>query len=137
MTPEALAHVHAQGFTVPRPWSAKEFCDLLSSAGVFVIGDAQGFALGRIIADEVELLTITVLPTLRGQGKGRALLADFETTAQDMGARDCFLEVAANNTAARALYASAGYTEAGLRKAYYHAPQGVKIDAVVMRKHLP
>ncbi|WP_212525021.1 GNAT family N-acetyltransferase [Actibacterium sp. MT2.3-13A] len=136
MTPEALAALHAGAFTTPRPWRAGEFETLLASPGVFVLGDAAGFVLGRVIADEAELLTIAVAPEARRQGKGRALVARFETEARARGAEDAFLEVAADNAPARALYHAAGYALAGRRKGYYHAPDGARIDALVLRKAL-
>ena len=43
-----------------------------------------------------------------------------------------FLEVAETNVAARALYARAGFTVTGRRRAYYHTPDGAAVDAVVM-----
>lgn len=134
MTPTQLADLHALCFTVPRPWSAEEFTDLLGSKGVFVIGDGHGFVMGRVIADEVELLTLAVHPKARRAGIGARLLAAFEDRAQTHGAQDAFLEVAADNTPARALYENADYTSAGLRKSYYQSPRGAHVDALVLRK---
>lgn len=134
MTPAQLAALHALCFTVPRPWAADEFTDLLDSKGVFVQGDGHGFILGRVIAGEVELLTLAVHPKARRAGIGARLLAGFEQHAQSQGAQDAFLEVAADNTAARALYENAGYASAGLRKSYYQGPRGAHIDALVLRK---
>ena len=136
MTPEALAALHARAFTTPRPWSAAEFGALLAAPGTFVLGDAAGFVLGRVIAGEAELLTIAVAPEARRQGKGRALVAAFEAEALQRGAREAFLEVAASNAAARALYLAAGYARVGQRKAYYEEPDGTRCDALVLRKDL-
>lgn len=136
MTPDALATLHARCFETPRPWSADEFTALLTGKGVFLQTSATGFALGREIAGEVELLTLAVDPTQQNQGTGRALLAGFEATALQRGATEAFLEVACTNTAAIGLYQSAGYRESGHRRAYYSPPTGPKIDAIVMRKPL-
>jgi ribosomal-protein-alanine N-acetyltransferase len=46
-----------------------------------------------------------------------------------------FLEVAASNTAAQALYRGFGFTEAGRRTGYYRRGDGVE-DALVMRQDL-
>ena len=54
-------------------------------------------------------------------------------TAQRSGAEAMFLEVAADNAAALALYRGAGFTQAGLRRGYY-APAGT--DAFVLRRDL-
>ena len=136
MTPDALAALHALCFETPRPWAANEFASMLASKGVFLHTTDSGFALGREIAGEVELLTLAVDPAQQRQGNGRILLAGFETEATRRGARDAFLEVSQINAAARALYHTAGYTESGRRAAYYTPPSGPKIAAIVMRKPL-
>ena len=136
MTPDSLAKLHARAFTMPRPWTAKEFADLLDSPLVFVTGDETSFAMGRVIADEVELLTLATDPDHRRQGLGKACLEAFETTARDRGARSAFLEVAANNTAAIALYSTQGYSRSGLRPGYYRSGTDQPVDAVIMIKAL-
>ncbi|MGC9418588.1 MAG: GNAT family N-acetyltransferase [Rhodovulum sp.] len=135
-SPARLAGVHAQCFTHPRPWTAAEFTALLTGPGVFLTGDASAFALGRAVADEAELLTLAVAPAARRQGLGRARLAAFEAAARSRGAARAFLEVAADNTAARALYAAAGYGAAGLRRGYCTAPDGTAVDALILAKAL-
>ncbi|MCV2882662.1 GNAT family N-acetyltransferase [Actibacterium sp. XHP0104] len=136
MTPEALAALHAACFTTPRPWSADEFRDLLAGQGCFLVSQGQGFALGRELAGEAELLTIAVHPDARRAGLGREILRAFETEAHAAGAIDAFLEVAADNLPAIALYQSRGYAQVGCRKGYYHPPQGPAIDALILRKAL-
>jgi ribosomal-protein-alanine N-acetyltransferase len=49
------------------------------------------------------------------------------------GAHEAFLEVRADNAAARAMYRSAGFAELGIRRGYYDAG---RVDAVTMRKVL-
>ena len=137
MTPALLAALHAAAFTQSRPWSEREFADLLASPFCFVVGDATGFALGRVIAGEAELLTIATHPDARRQGRGRHWLEAFETEAKDRQATEAFLEVAADNTPAIALYLSAGYEDRALRSGYYKRPDGRHADAHVMAKPLP
>ena len=117
-----LADLHEKAFD--RPWALTEFESLLNSPGVFaVLGssgepeEARGFILCRAIAGEAEILTIA---------------AGIATEAK---AFDLFLEVAADNTAAIALYGATGFSQVGLRKGYYPHPDGAK-DAVVMRRAL-
>jgi len=136
MTPESLAALHARCFTMPRPWSAPEFAALLISNGVFLESTAAGFALGREIAGESELLTLAVEPSLQRQGHGHRLLTAFEAESRKRGATGALLEVAATNTGARNLYKSAGYRESGRRPKYYAPLQGEKIDAILMCKSL-
>lgn len=139
MTPDDLARVHARCFTTPAPWTASGFADLLASPFVFLEHRAEGqaFVLGRVIADEAELLTIATLPEVRHQGHGRALMLAFEATARARGATTAFLEVAETNTAAQMLYKATGFTQQGRRKGYYVAPEGARIDALLLCKALP
>ena len=69
------------------------------------------------------LLTLAVLLLSVGR------LADMLIAA---GAHALFIEVAAGNTAARALYEALGFAAAGVRKGYYGREGGAE-DAVVMR----
>ena len=88
--------------------------------------------MGRVVLDEVELLTLAVEPAARRQGLGRALLARFGVEAAAAGATRAFLEVATDNLPAIGLYASAGYRETGRRRGYYHPSGGAPVDAVIM-----
>ncbi|MEL6793305.1 MAG: ribosomal protein S18-alanine N-acetyltransferase, partial [Pseudomonadota bacterium] len=96
---------------------------------------ACGFALISLAADEAELLTIAVGSERRGRGIGAALLRETENAARESGAARLFLEVAADNAAALALYRKAGFDETGRRPAYYRREAG-RIDAVMMSKTL-
>lgn len=129
MTPADLAALHARCFNVPRPWSAAEFDDLIQAPGCFLLLRPQGFLLGRAIAGEAELMTLAVAPEARRQGFGRALVDAFAAASRDRDADQAFLEVAADNAPAIALYQAAGWVTAGLRRRYY----GPSTDAMVMR----
>jgi len=134
MTPQAMAALYARAFPKARAWSAGEI-ESLSAAPGFVVTDEKGFALGRAVAGEAELVTIAVDPAARRQGVGRILLAGFEAEAKLRGAERAFLEVAADNAAGLALYLGAGWSETGRRKGYYARTAG-SIDAVTMAKGL-
>ncbi|MCP3971037.1 MAG: ribosomal protein S18-alanine N-acetyltransferase [Rhodobacteraceae bacterium] len=136
MTPDDLADLHARSFTVPRPFTAQEFASFLQNSSCFVTERAHGFALGRVIADEAELLTIAVEPSQRRRGFGSGLLQAFHHTARARGAARVFLEVAADNTGAIGLYLGAGYLKCGQRKDYYRYPDGRREDALVMQRSL-
>lgn len=90
-----------------------------------------GFVLWRAAAGEAEILTIAVLPPWRRAGLGATLLDAALAASAAAGAEAMFLEAAADNVAALALYEKRGFSRVGLRKAYY----GDK-DAVVMRRDL-
>lgn len=133
MTPATLAALHAQCFTTPRPWSAAEFADLIADPLVFLLSDGEtGLLLGRVVAGEAELLTLAVAPDARRHGTGARLVQGFLQEAARRGAESAFLEVASSNAAARALYAEAGFAEAGRRRNYYHRPDGSAEDALIL-----
>ena len=65
MTFDEMAALHGASFTMPRPWSAVEFAELLASPRVFALTTgAEGLLLGRVVVDEAELLTIAVDPAI-------------------------------------------------------------------------
>jgi ribosomal-protein-alanine N-acetyltransferase len=135
MTPERMADLHRAAFQSERPWSATEFHDLLASKFVRSIHDVNGFALTRTVAGESELLTLAVDPVFQRQGIGRLLtLAWLDSIADN--AQSAFLEVAADNVAARALYTSFGFAEVAKRSAYYARKNAAAADAIVMRRDL-
>ena len=91
-TAAALADAHRRAMAT-RPWSVDEFSALLQAPRVFLIGDATCFALGRIAADEAELLTLATDPDHRREGLARVALSAFHQAARDRGADAAFLEV--------------------------------------------
>lgn len=132
LTLEDCAAIHAASFTHPRPWTAAEIASLLAGKGSFLATRGRGFVMGRVILDEVELLTIAVDPSARRQGLGRQLLDAFAGQARAQGAVSAFLEVAADNPGAIALYEAAGWRVTGRRRGYYRDPTGQAIDAILM-----
>lgn len=133
MTPADLAQIHAEAFTIPRPWDAVEFSSLLKMPGVFLLSRERGFVLGRVVIDEAELLTIAVPLEQRRKGIGSWLLQSFDQKAADLGAKMGFLEVAANNQAAVSLYKRCGWHMAGRRTGYYRDTSGT-IDALIFKR---
>ncbi len=96
-------------------------------------GRLAGFAVARHLPpDEIEILNVAVDPAARRRGLGGILLA----TLLELPGRILYLEVRASNAAARALYASAGFVESGVRKGYYPGPRqpaSPPEDAIVMK----
>jgi ribosomal-protein-alanine N-acetyltransferase len=130
--PERLAALHASAFDGAARWSAAAFRAAAANPICFLIDEGEtGFALGRSVADEAELLTLVVAGDARRRGVGATLLAAFESEARRRGAEAAFLEVAADNAPARRLYERAGWRVAGQRSGYYDGT-----DAIAMRKRL-
>lgn len=130
MTADDMAQVYAAAFPETRPWSASEIESLIQPPG-FVVTAPSGFAIGRSVAGEAELVTIAVAPPSQGKGIGRSLLRAFE---EAVDAENLFLEVAADNAPAHALYNGTGWVETGRRKAYYPRATGPAVDALIMTK---
>ena len=135
----ALAAVHATSFEAP--WTSADIATLLASPGAFALAaseadDPHGFILARAIAGEAEILTLAVDSAFRRQGLARALVEAAVGVAVSLAAETLFLEVAADNPAAIALYLGAGFIEVGRRRGYYARPDSAQIDALVMRRDL-
>ena len=129
----AMALLHARAFAPRERWGADAIGLQLGLPGAFGwIAAAGGMILARTVADEAEVLTLAVDPAVQRQGIGRALLERCLATARERGGRAIFLEVAADNAAAQALYAGTGFTVVGPRAGYY--PAGG--DAIVLRRLL-
>ncbi|MBW4093301.1 MAG: GNAT family N-acetyltransferase [Proteobacteria bacterium] len=128
-----LAALHATAFPPAEAWDTATFAAQLALPGAFArLHPEGGLVLGRVSGDEAEILTLAVVPAARRAGLGRALLAAAMAEAGARGARAMFLEVAAANEAARALYAAGGFTPVGRRRAYYADGQ----DALILRTTL-
>ena len=127
----ALAAIHAACFPPAERWDEAAFATLLRAPGAFALIDPEGCCvLARVAADEAEILTLAVAPARRRQGRGASLLRSALRRMAAGGARAVFLEVAADNRPALALYAREAFHEVGRRAGYY--PGG--IDALVLRR---
>lgn len=136
MTPKEMARIHSAANDADSAWSPQTFADLLDSPLVFYVGDRTSFGLGRVVADEAEILTLATHPDHQRKGQGARTLALLEAKAKDNGATRIYLEVAADNIAGRALYAACGYIQDGLRKGYYRRNTGQNVNALLMSKDL-
>ena len=136
MTPGDLATLHGKAFPADAAWSERFFMDLLVSDAVFLIENPHSFALGRVAADEAELLTLATDPAHQRQGLARDCLLRFEAKAAERGAITAFLEVGEDNHSARRLYAAAGFQETARRESYYQTSKGPKVAALLLRKPL-
>ena len=128
MTPDQMAALHRACFTTPPPWSADAFAALLADPLVLCLTAPQALLLVRLVAGEAEILTLAVHPDRRRQGVAQQLIATAH--AQVAGRADAaFLEVAADNAAARALYDRAGYRLVGTRRGYYRSAATAAVNA--------
>ena len=133
-----LAELHEQSFA--EGWTAGTFQDLLNMPGAVAeialeLDEPIAFILTRTAADEAEIITIGTRPQAQRRGVAKHLLAHHFARIKAQGVHHVFLEVAASNAAAQALYRGFGFAEAGRRKGYYKRSDGVE-DAIVMRRDL-
>ncbi len=137
MTPERLATIHAACFA-QRPWSAREISELLAKPTTRLTSSPcqNGFALTQLVAGEAELLMIAVLPTAQGKGLGTVLLEGLLSTLARENAERLFLDVAEDNTAARALYKAFDFNQVGLRKGYYARRGAAPACALVLCREI-
>ena len=87
--------------------------------GLWRAGALLALASGWLVVDELHVTAVVVAPTWRRRGLGRRALEALLETGRRQGAERATLEVAAGNSAARALYAALGFQEAGIRRHYY------------------
>ncbi|MBF0248863.1 MAG: ribosomal protein S18-alanine N-acetyltransferase [Alphaproteobacteria bacterium] len=130
-----LAALHGAGFE--DGWSADSLAATIATPGSYGFialdrGEPLGFVLMRVIADEAEVITVTVRPQARRQGVARALMDAALARAAELGATTAFLEVADDNAGAIRLYRMLGFTETGRRPGYYARKTGVRADALTM-----
>lgn len=93
----------------------------------------RGYAGLLALGGTGDVQTIALDPALHGRGHGRTLMLALAAEAEELGVRDVFLEVRADNEPARGLYRSLGFAEIGVRPRYYQ-PDGV--DAIVMQARI-
>ncbi|MDN3567545.1 GNAT family N-acetyltransferase [Paeniroseomonas aquatica] len=128
-----MAALHAAAFPPAEAWGAGAMALMLEMPGAFGLWrPGAGLVLARAAGGEAEILTLAVAPAARRRGLGAALLAGALQGAVLRGAAAMFLEVAAGNAAALALYRAAGFAEVGRRHRYYADGS----DALVLRRDL-
>gem|GEM_PF-12518 len=134
---DILAAIHAPCFEIA--WDTAAMSALLATPGSTALlatqdknGESEpcGFVLVRAAADEMEILTLAVLPHKRRRGVARALMQAVRQQAEETGTKQIFIEYAQNNRAAHALYENAGYAQNGVRMNYYKNQDGTVSDAI-------
>lgn len=136
---DALARIHGDLFSPP--WTRDDFAALLEqsgSAGLLAVVKRSeqpiGLLVGRVVADEAEILTLGVSRRWQRLGIAARLVKAFTWRVAERGATRVFLEVAADNIAARKLYLAEGFQEVGRRPGYYERSSAPPVDALVMSK---
>jgi len=121
------------------PWSRVIFQDCLRVGYCCWVMErdhvVSGYGVMAVAVGESHILNLCVHPVAQSIGLGRCLL-DYLLDVSRRHKADCaYLEVRPSNTAARRLYARAGFEEVGMRRNYYPARFG-REDAIIMAKSL-
>jgi ribosomal-protein-alanine N-acetyltransferase len=131
------AVLEIENLSFPIPWSLSSFRYELvenpyaSLFGARVPGPAGivAFACVWVIDQEMKINNIAVHPEWRGRGIGGQVLEHLLEFALRQGCVEATLEVRPSNEVALRMYARAGFSPAGRRKAYY---SDTHEDALVM-----
>ena len=132
----AVAEMEHQLFS--DAWSEKSILETLDQTNTICLiaekaGRTAGYLLAYTAADEAEIARIAVVKELKRQGAARALLTELESVCGSEGIKKILLDVRSGNSAARALYANAGFKEDGIRQRFYEDPEE---DAILMSREL-
>jgi ribosomal-protein-alanine N-acetyltransferase len=128
--------IEEASFTMP--WSRNlflsEFRDpkvslMLVARAHAAVRQIAGYIVCWRVADELHILDLATLPSLRRKGIARQLVLAALREGYQNGVRRAFLEVRASNSAAFALYENLGFIRTQVREGYYDKPIE---DAVVM-----
>jgi ribosomal protein S18 acetylase RimI-like enzyme len=138
-----LAELHAAAFQAPwdQRWSAQSFAEILAMPGArgWLLSEGEtpiGFMLVRFTLDEGEILLTGIVPTAQRHGHAGRLMRIVLEAARAAGVARLFLEHAAGNEAAGALYGRFGFVRIGRRRAYYERRGGGREDAITLRCEL-
>jgi ribosomal-protein-alanine N-acetyltransferase len=109
-------------------WSRQALLEFMPLPGTVALmseraGRPTGFVLGRLVADEAEVLNLAVREECRRQGEGRALLGELLRRFAESGVSRVFLEVRESNRGAIGFYERMGFRQSGRREDYYRGPQ--------------
>ncbi|HEU4748959.1 MAG TPA: ribosomal protein S18-alanine N-acetyltransferase [Gemmatimonadaceae bacterium] len=122
------------------PWSEESFRRLIGvKPAIFLVAENEpheavaGYIAAFSVGEDGEILNVAVAPDHRGHGLAGQMLDAVLIELAARGVRSAFLEVRESNQAARALYASRGFSEIGRRAGYYRRPHE---DALVLRRVL-
>jgi [ribosomal protein S18]-alanine N-acetyltransferase len=133
----AVMEIERQGYA--HPWTEGIFRDCMR-VGYFcrvleLDGRVAGYGIMSTGAGEAHVLNICVTPRMRRRGLGRSILSDLIEAARRLHAKEILLEVRPSNESALGLYNDIGFSEVGIRKAYYPGARG-REDALIMAMSL-
>jgi ribosomal-protein-alanine N-acetyltransferase len=137
---EAVHELEAELF--PDPWSVETFWSelaLVPESRHYLVAERAGALVGYAglvaVARQADVQTLAVAGDAQGRGLGRRLLDALVAEARRRDAGELLLEVRAENEAAQALYANAGFERIAIRRGYYR-PGGTDAHVLRLRLHM-
>ncbi len=130
---DAIVEIEQEVFT--HPWTAEMFRQevadnqLSRSYVLLEEGRVTGYIVSWFLQDEVHLLNIAVMSSLRRGGLGRKMMMHLIDTASREHKELISLEVRESNEGAIAMYRSMGFVPVGIKREYY---QEDKENALLM-----
>lgn len=123
---DTVLAIESRAYT--HPWTPGIFRDCLRAGySAWLMEDTDGvcgYGVMSLAVGECHILNICVAPENQGRGLGRGLLEHLLWLAAGHGAEIALLEVRPSNLPALHLYEAFGFSEVGVRKAYYPAASG-------------
>ena len=117
------------------PWTKKNFTDADDANNLFKVLKSEsniiGYYIALFVAEECQLLNITVRLELKKKGFGQLMLKNLVEECRKKNIINIFLEVRLSNSSAIRLYEKNGFNEIGIRRNYYKIPEG-REDAIMM-----
>ena len=119
----------------PDKWSVTEIQKILALPSTVGWVTEKGFLLCSQVLDEMEIISIGVLPEYRRMHVASGLMTDLIKYATRKKIKKIFLEVSVLNMPAQRLYAQFGFKQTGIRQGYYMTENGPQ-DALCLTKEL-
>jgi len=119
---DAVAEIEERSFAMP--WKRDDFWrEAQNELATYIVGELDGkivaYAGAWVSFNQAEVMSVAVIPELRGQGVGTILFGELIQAVKARGATAITLEVRPSNTAAIKLYQSFGLRSVGRRRGYY------------------
>ena len=119
---DAVAEIEEKSFAMP--WKRDDFWrEAQNELATYIVGELDGkivaYAGAWVSFNQAEVMSVAVVPELRGQGVGTILFGELIQAVKARGATAITLEVRPSNAAAIKLYQSFGLRSVGRRRGYY------------------
>ena len=119
---DAVAEIEEKSFAMP--WKRDDFWrEAQNELATYIVCELDGklvaYAGAWVSFNQAEVMSVAVIPELRGQGVGTILFGELIQAVKARGATAITLEVRPSNTAAIKLYQSFGLRSVGRRRGYY------------------